>query len=64
MPKPILIDEMHLSVFIARRLPAAESDSIRRTLRSRRFQDRLREAALGVFRQYPSLGQARFTLSR
>ena len=64
MSKSILIDELHFSVFIPRRLPMSEASSIRRTLRSLRFQGRLRRAIGEVFRQFPSLCRARVAVSR
>ena len=41
MPKDIVIDELHITVFVARRLPSIETVAIRRSLRSASFRARL-----------------------
>lgn len=64
MAKPILIDEIHLTIFMPPGLRAESFRAIRRTLRSGRFQAALRRAVHGVFARYPSLGKVTFTLTR
>lgn len=64
MAQPILIDELHLTVFAPPRLRAESLRAIRRTLRSGRFPTALRRAIDGVLARYAALGKATFTLSR
>ena len=63
MPKRILFDQFHLTVYIRRRLPPAEAAALRRALQSRRFRTRLRQAVGAVFRQDPALRPATIVLS-
>ena len=64
MAKPILIDEIHLTVFAPSSLRAESFRAIRRTLRSGRFQAALRRAVHGVLARYTALGRVTFTLTR
>jgi hypothetical protein len=64
MPKALLIEEFHLSVYVPRGLPAAEYEAVRQTLDDAGFQARLRRAVREVFRQEPSLRPVRVRVSR
>ena len=64
MPKPILFDVFHLTVFTPRRLPEAECRVIRRTLNAERFYAKLRRAVGDVFRRYASLNKVGIEISR
>ena len=64
MGKMILIDEFHVTVLVSTTLPNASGASVVRTLRSKRFQTRLRRAVGNVFRSYTSLQPVRIKLSR
>jgi hypothetical protein len=63
MSRDLLIEELHISVYVPRGLPEAEYEAIRQTLDDARFQARLRRAVRHVVRQYPSLRQAWLRLS-
>lgn len=64
MPKDIVIEEFHVTVFVARRLPPVESAAIRRSLRSAPFRTLLKRAIQAVFRRHPSLHKTRLEVSR
>ena len=64
MPKGILMDEIHLAITVAWRLPARDQMAVCKAIRSRRFQKLLRVAVGRVAKQFPSLRHARFSLSR
>jgi hypothetical protein len=64
MAGSILIDEIHLTIRIPKRLPNPDAAAIQRILRSERFQHSLREAIRKLFRQFRGLGKARFAISR
>jgi hypothetical protein len=64
MPKKILMDEFHVSVTVPSGLSKAEYDAIHRSLKSTRFQKRLREGMRNIFRRYPSLRKTRVAISR
>lgn len=64
MPKLLMIDEFHLSVWVPRGQPAATDAAIRATLDSRRLQADLRRAFQGVMQHYPSLSTVRVRLTR
>ncbi|MBL8799777.1 MAG: hypothetical protein JNM56_38200 [Planctomycetia bacterium] len=64
MAKPILIDEIHLTIFMPPGLRAESFRAIRRTLRSGRFQAALRRAVHGVLARYAALGKITCTLTR
>jgi hypothetical protein len=64
MPKSILIDEIHITVFAPIGLRKADDSAIRRTLRSKRFESSLRNAVRDVFRQYPPLKKSTFRMAR
>jgi hypothetical protein len=64
MAKRILIDEIHLSLFIPPGLRAEPGRAIRRALRNARFHTALRSAVRSVFARYAALGKVTFTLTR
>ena len=64
MPKAIVMDEFHITVYVSRGLPEAESRAIRRTLDRANLRGRLRRAAQEVFGGYRSLASATVRLSR
>ena len=64
MSGPVLIDEIHLTIRIPSQTSTPDAAIIRRTLRSARFQQRLRDAIRKVFREFQPLGKTRFTISR
>jgi hypothetical protein len=64
MPRPVLIDEFHLSFLVPHRLRVFEQRAIRRTLNGPVFRSRLYDAARVVVRRFPSLNRTRLTLSR
>ncbi len=63
MPKSILIDEFHLTIFAPRGMPDARYVAMRRTLSGRRFQRDLRQAVRAVFRKFAPLSKTRVRLS-
>jgi hypothetical protein len=60
----ILLDEMHLSVYVPARLREAECQTIRRVLRSQRFQSELSQLLRDHFRRWPELAFTRTTITR
>ena len=64
MPKAILMDEFHLSMFAPAGLRGAEYAAIRRALDGVRFRTRLVRAIRHVIGQYPPLHQVRVTVTR
>jgi hypothetical protein len=64
MPRSVLIDEFHLSLFVPQHLTAQEQRAIRRALTGSGFRARLVRAARSVVRRFPSLNRIRLTLSR
>lgn len=62
MPKTVMMDELHLRVFVPEGLPPAESRTILRTLNAPRFRVKLTSALRAVFRTYPSLAKTRVRL--
>ena len=64
MVKTILMEEFHVTVFVSLDLSETVYNSMRRTLNSKRFQSRLRNAVRKVFHRYPALNRAKFSLSR
>jgi hypothetical protein len=64
MPKAILMDQFHLSVFAPRGLPTKVYDGIARALDDRRLQQDLRRAVRDVVGRYPALAKARVTVTR
>lgn len=64
MPKRVLIEEFHVSVYVSSTLPDAQSTAIRRTLNSKRFCAGLKRTVRGVVRQHPSLSRVHVRISR
>jgi hypothetical protein len=64
MPKDIVIDEFHVTVFVTPGPVSSESAAIRRCLRSAPFRSRLKRAIQAVFRRYRPLQKTRLTVSR
>ena len=63
MAKTILFEEFHVSVFVPAALPKTAFTAARRTLNSKRFQTRLRDAIANVFRR-SSLKSVKLVVSR
>ena len=64
MPKPILMDEIHVTVFAPAGVSKAGAETILRTLRSRGFQRSLWQAVREAFRRHPSLKKTKFRIER
>ncbi len=64
MPKRIVMEEFHLTVFAPRGLPDAEYDAIQLTLNDAGFQKTLRRAIRRVFRREASLSKAKVRMNR
>lgn len=64
MPKLVLIDVICVNVKVPPRIPNAEADAVRRTLRGPRFMARLRRVVRAVFHGHPSLAKVRVSLTR
>jgi hypothetical protein len=63
MSKALLIEELHLSVYIAHGLPEAEYEAVRQRLDDVRFHKELWRAVRDCFWQYPSLNKVTVRLS-
>jgi hypothetical protein len=64
VPKDILIEEFHVSVFVPRELSEPEFNAARRTLDSSRFHIRVKRTVCALMRKYRSLRRAKITLTR
>jgi hypothetical protein len=64
MPKAIVMDEFHITVYVPRGLTEEESRAIRRTLDGASFRGRLLRAVQGVFARYRSLSSTMASLTR
>jgi hypothetical protein len=64
MAKSILLDEFHLTVRAPPALPDPDYTAMRQALDDPAFQAQLRQAVRAVFRRWPALSKARFTLTR
>jgi hypothetical protein len=64
MPRNVLIEELHLSLYIAPGLPPEDTNTNRAILFGRRFSTDLRHAIHDVVRRYPALRAVRFRLTR
>ncbi len=64
MAKMVVIEELHVTVYVPRDLPANEADDVRRTLGDPAFEARLLRALKRVFRREAALARARVRLSR
>jgi hypothetical protein len=59
----VLIDQLHIDVYVPRDLPRGEARAIARTLNSRSFRSRLRASIQGVMRRFPALKKTTDRLS-
>lgn len=64
MPKLILVEQYHVSVYVPRDLPAAEDDAVRQTLDDPHFHAQLRRAVRGIVRRHAPLRKAKVTVTR
>lgn len=64
MPKFVMIDAFHLSLWMPHGQPEATDAAVRATLDSRRFQGELRRALRDVVRNYLFLNSVRVRLTR
>jgi hypothetical protein len=64
MLRYILLDELHIRIFIPRDLPTPTVRAIRRHLTARGFTVVVRRAIRSVFQRYPALGVVRLQLTR
>ena len=64
MAKGILMEELHVTAYARRGLPAAEYDAMRQVLTDAGFLTVLRRAVRRVFRRHPPLDQVRVRLTR
>ena len=64
MAKGILMEELHVTAYAPRGLPAAEYDAMRQVLTDAGFLTVLRRAVRRVFRRHPPLDQVRVRLTR
>lgn len=63
MAKPIMMDQLHLTILAPRNLSKPEYMAIRRGLKSPRFSDQLRRAIRAVVRRFPSLAKIKITVT-
>jgi len=63
MAKSILVEEFHVTFFMQAALQAVNSRAVIRTLRSKAFKKRLRDALGTVVRRYPTLQPVRIKLT-
>lgn len=64
MARRVLLDELHVSVYVPAGLPDVESDAVKSALDDASFQAELRRAVRVVFRRYTALAKATVKLSR
>lgn len=64
MAKPVVIDEIHLTIRVPRDLPDARAEAVARTLTGAAFMARLRRAVRATLRAFPELAVARVSLTR
>lgn len=64
MPRRLLIEEFHVSLFIPRDLTAKEVGRIRRTLQSPSFSRKLRQAVVASTSGFTSLNALTVKISR
>ena len=60
----LLIDEIHVSVYVPKKLSASETDAIWRTLQGKRLNLSLHRAVRAVFRGHRSLNRTTIKVSR
>jgi hypothetical protein len=64
MPRRIVMEEFHVTVYVPPGLPDAEYDAIQQTLNDPNFETRLLRAIRRVFRGEAALSKATVRLSR
>jgi hypothetical protein len=64
MGKPVVIDELHLTLRIPDDRPDDQVEAIQQILASAEFMSRLRRAIRSVFRAFPGLAVVRVSLTR
>lgn len=64
MAKPVVIDELHMTLRVPDDLPDDRAEAVRRILASAEFMTRLHPALRAVFRRFPELTVVRTSLSR
>ena len=64
MPRNVVIEEFHVTLLVPRRLSVKEVSAIRRTLRSRSFEQRFRRAIQDVVASGPHLEVVVVKISR
>jgi hypothetical protein len=64
MPKRVVVEEFHLTVFVPRCLSAVECRAVRRTLAGLGFRTLLTHAVRAAARRYRSLGKATMVVTR
>jgi hypothetical protein len=60
---PVLIDQLHIDVYVPRDLPFGEARAIARMLNNKSFRTRLRASIRGVVQRYPTLKKTTIRLS-
>jgi hypothetical protein len=64
MPLKLLLEQFHLNVYVPRGLPAAEGETMRRTLKAAGYLAVLRRAVAAVFGRSAALRRATFDISK
>jgi hypothetical protein len=64
MARNVLIEQLHIDLFVSDRLSTAESSKIVRTLGRPRFRAELLQAIQAFCERYPTLRNIRVVLSR
>jgi len=64
MEETVLMDELHVRIFVPADLPGADADAVRRLVAGDEFSARFRQAALTVIESFPALAPARLTVTR
>jgi hypothetical protein len=64
MPKELMIEELHVSFFVARRMPESKAAAARRVLAGGRFAARVLRATKSIAREIAALNDIRITVSR
>ena len=64
MPKLLLLEEYHLSLFVPTVATDAECDAIRKILSSRSFRNQLHKAMKDLLARNPALSKPRLAVTR
>lgn len=64
MPKMILVEEFHVSLYVPAKIPDGAVRAIRRTLRPTRFENRLADAVRALLQRHPPLKKIKLRISR